>query len=107
MAVAQDGLRVGWYRYPKAPETIRRALVQVGLRGTEAPASRRGVGARDRGMDPRSRQVINTRRRTMFDGNIPVEIERLKKIYWSIDQLSCKLGRLAADARIGGASKGV
>ena len=43
----------------------------------------------------------------MFDGNIPVEIERLKKIYWSIDQLSCKLGRLAADARIGGASKGV
>jgi hypothetical protein len=43
----------------------------------------------------------------MFDGTIPVEIERLKEIYRAIDQLSMKLGGLAADARIGGASKGV
>jgi hypothetical protein len=35
----------------------------------------------------------------MFDGTVPVEIERLKEIYRAIDQLSCKLGGFAADAR--------
>jgi hypothetical protein len=34
----------------------------------------------------------------MFDGTIPVEIERLKQIYKSIDQLSCKLCAFGADA---------
>jgi hypothetical protein len=35
----------------------------------------------------------------MFDGTVPVELERLKEIYRSIDQLSLRLGAFAADAR--------
>lgn len=43
----------------------------------------------------------------MFDGTVPVELERLKEIYRSVDQLSIKIAAFAAEARSEGLSKWV
>ena len=64
VAAPQDGLRRRWNGYQKAPAAVRHAPVQVGLRGTEAPASRRGAVAGDRGVDRGSRQAVNEKSRS-------------------------------------------
>src|SRR5262249_19324941 len=52
-------------RREKTQATVRRASVEDGLRGTEAPASRRGIGARDRAVDRRARQAVKYTSRAM------------------------------------------
>jgi hypothetical protein len=43
----------------------------------------------------------------MFDGTIPVELERLKQIYRSVDHLSSSIAAFAADAHREGFSADV
>ena len=43
----------------------------------------------------------------MFDGNVPVELERLKEIYRAVDHLSNNLAAFADDARREGLPKPV